>query len=72
MSIHKESVHVIVCTLFCSNLIYRVMNMRTFAQEAVLQKINEKTMWATEFQDGLDNDNIVAYNESHGDYSEYC
>lgn len=48
------------------------MNERAFAQETILRKIREKAEWATEFQDCFNHDRIIAYNESHGDYSEYC
>ena len=44
----------------------------TFAQEAILKRIEEKESWATRFHDGTSYDNTVAYHESHGDYSEYC
>lgn len=49
-------------------------NMKTnsFAQKVILKQIKEKKKWKEEFQDCSNNDNIIAYNESHGDYSEYC
>lgn len=46
------------------------MNTRTFAQQAILNEIEIKRNGIL-FQDSSSIE-IVAYNESHGDYSEYC
>lgn len=46
------------------------MKKMTFAQETILNEIETKRN-SVLFQNGLLN-KTVAYNESHGDYSEYC
>lgn len=46
------------------------MKEMTFAQQAILNEIETKRN-SIIFQNGLSNE-TVAYNESHGDYSEYC
>ena len=48
------------------------MKTNSFAQKVILKQIIEKKKWKEVFQDCSNNDNIIAYNESHGDYSEYC
>lgn len=48
------------------------MKTITFAQKIILKQIKEKEKWKEKFQDCFNNDTIIAYNESHGDYSEYC
>lgn len=50
----------------------RQMKTITFAQKIILKQIKEKEKWKEKFQDCFNNDTIIAYNESHGDYSEYC
>lgn len=44
MSVYKESVHRDVYALFFNKLNYRIMSNRTFAQEAILHRINEKAV----------------------------
>ena len=48
------------------------MDTHSFAQKVILKQIKEKKKWKEEFQNCSNNDKIIAYNESHGDYSEYC
>ena len=51
------------------------MKDKNFAQEAILKRIEEKEKFETEFQDCFNNNKTIiieAYNELHGDYSEYC
>ena len=49
---------------------YYTMKEMTFAQHTILNEIETKRN-SILFQNGLSNE-TVAYNESHGDYSEYC
>lgn len=46
------------------------MKTRSFAQQTILNVIETKRNIIF-FRDDLSNE-TVAYNESHGDYSEYC
>ena len=47
------------------------METKTFAQNAILQRINEKSDWKENFQDyqeHTDYDAYSDYNDCHGDY----
>ena len=47
------------------------MNAMTFAQEAILKRIEEKSEWRENFQDyqeHTDYDAYSDYNDCHGDY----
>ena len=74
MLIYKESVHRTVSTLFLNNLNYWIMSNRTFAQGAILKRIEEKSEWRENFQDyseHTDYDAYTDYNDCHGDYYDY-
>ena len=72
MTICKESGHVIVCAPFCNKLNYRIMSDKTFAQEAIQRRIEEKQRplrfqdfgYGDEYSEAPYND----YNDCHGDY----
>lgn len=50
------------------------MKERTFAEEAILHRINEKVEWKENFQDyqeHTDYDAYSDYNDCHGDYYDF-
>ena len=71
MLIYKESVGRIIRTLFCNNLNYKIMSNRTFAQEAVLKRIEEKEKKAVKFQDYQDQYNDYSDYDDYNDYNDY-
>lgn len=50
------------------------MKDKTFAQESILKRIEEKSEWGNNFQDYSEHTDYEAYtdyNDCHGDYYDY-
>ena len=50
------------------------MKEKTYAQDSILNRINEKQEWTAKFQDYSEHTDYEAYtdyNDCHGDYYDY-